>query len=245
MIAFLEMKLKESDGLKLNVNMSSLLHGRLMELGGDGFAEKMHTQALRPYSQSLSKINGEWIWRVNGLNKYVYEELLCKLIDEKEIELKHNGGHINIFPYKREVITFDSLVERNYFGTAAHKYINLEFFTPTAFKKDGRYLFYPRIENIFYSLINRYDSVSENTSVYTENLLNEITKRTEITGYNLRSTLFCLEGTKIKGYTGKITLRISGGGSLINMINMLCDFAQYSGVGIKTAIGMGAVRKTV
>ena len=53
--------------------------------------------------------------------------------------------------------------------------------------------------------------------------------------------MFHLEGIKIPSFVGNITLKINGTRQFVNLINMLCEFGVYSGVGIKTAIGMGSI----
>lgn len=40
---------------------------------------------------------------------------------------------------------------------------------------------------------------------------------------------------------GKITIKIRGTQTMTNFANMLFKFGNYSGVGIKTSIGMGAI----
>ena len=71
--------------------------------------------------------------------------------------------------------------------------------------------------------------------------MNEIHELVNIVGYNLRSRTFHLEGIRIPSFIGNITIRIGGNKQFVNLINMLCECGKYSGVGIKTAIGMGAI----
>ena len=52
---------------------------------------------------------------------------------------------------------------------------------------------------------------------------------------------FHLEGVKIASFMGSITIKIGGPQSLVNLVHLLMYFGEYSGVGIKTAIGMGKI----
>ena len=63
-----------------------------------------------------------------------------------------------------------------------------------------------------------------------------------LTRYELRSTSFSLEGVRIPSFVGRMTLKMTGTQTMSNFARMLFDFGCYSGIGIKTALGMGAVR---
>lgn len=78
-----------------------------------------------------------------------------------------------------------------------------------------------------------------------EQLLETIGEQVEISSYRLHSTLFSLEGVRIPAFMGTVTLRLFGNQTFRSYIHMLCDYANYSGIGIKTALGMGHVRYSV
>jgi CRISPR-associated endoribonuclease Cas6 len=58
----------------------------------------------------------------------------------------------------------------------------------------------------------------------------------------LHSSVYYLENIKITGYMGRLTLVISGPEQLARLTGALLCFAEYCGLGVKTALGMGAVR---
>ena len=60
--------------------------------------------------------------------------------------------------------------------------------------------------------------------------------------YNIRSALFPLEGVRIPAYEGFIVIKVKGPQALVNLANVLLRYAEYSGIGIKAAIGMGAIQ---
>ena len=65
---------------------------------------------------------------------------------------------------------------------------------------------------------------------------------TSIIKYNLKSTSFHLEGTRIPSFVGWIVIRNDGPQTMGNFIKLLLRFGKFSGVGIKTGIGMGALQ---
>lgn len=246
LIATLTMKLEESEETKINFNKASLFHGAIMENVSCEFAEQMHISAIRPFSQSLNKDKtGTWFWKVNTLNKISYENIITKLLLKESIILTYNNLEIKIKNKELKQTSFEELFEKNYLTEKNSRYIAVEFVTPTAFKSGGKYINYPTTKLLFTSLINKYDSVSETTSVYDEQLIQELMNCTEIIKYNLKSINFQLEGVKIPAFIGKIELKVNGNNNIVGLANMLFDFAQYSGVGIKNALGMGSVNKLI
>jgi len=244
MIASIKINLVVSEQMNINTNMSSLLHGFIMENISSEFAEKMHLSNLRPYSQSLIKTReGKWIWKVNTLNDYAYDNIILKLKEIESIYLKYKDMTINV--ESNEIITtnFDELFEKNYFENANSRYIDIEFLTPVSFRSSEKYVNIPKISLLMSSLINKYDFSSDTTSIYNEDLIAEMLKNIEILRYNLRSIVFCLEGVEIPSFIGKMTLKINGSRNIANLCNMLFEFGQYSGIGIKCALGMGTLLK--
>ena len=101
---------------------------------------------------------------------------------------------------------------------------------------------YPDIRSIYASLMSKYDAVNQDESMKDEESLDLLASSTTVNRYELRSAGFSLEGIKIPSFIGKMTFRINGAQTLCNFADMLFRFGEYSGVGIKTSLGMGAVR---
>lgn len=62
--------------------------------------------------------------------------------------------------------------------------------------------------------------------------------------YNLRSNTFSLEGIRVPSFCGELEYFINAPQHIINMVHMLAEFGTYSGVGIKTSMGMGGIKVT-
>ena len=88
--------------------------------------------------------------------------------------------------------------------------------------------------------MNKFDAASESNAVSYPELLDDLESNVMITGYRLHSTSFGVEGVKIPAYQGSLSLKLLGPQQLVNLVHMLLRFGTYSGVGIKTAMGMGA-----
>ena len=136
--------------------------------------------------------------------------------------------------YKRQ------LIETMYLGEHQRS-IRICFKTPCSFKNDGRYMIFPDIGMMYSNLMRKFDKFSGEYSMYDENMFRSLTEKTAVSSYNLRSTAYHLESIKIPSFIGRLTVRNGGPTQLGNLVRLLFAFGEYSGVGVKTALGMGAV----
>lgn len=241
MIATLTIKLKKEDDITYQI--SSLLHGFLMTNINYEYGEFLHQSNLKPYSQHLEISRDECLWSINTLNKQAYENIIKPMLNENitSVYLANRDVRVDIISKEVSVMSYEQLMEKTFFASCS-RYINLKFTTPTAFKSDGEYIFYPTVKHIFNSFVRKYDIANGSTQIYTPELVDDIVKYVRISKYNLKSTYFSLEGIKIPAFLGEITIKINGPQQFVNLIHLLVKFGEYSGVGIKTAMGMGSVK---
>ena len=241
MLGKLELKLKSKD--KLEYQMSSLFHGALMEVLPEKYADYLHTSQLHPYTQHLEFREGEWYWIICCLNKEAIKIIIQDTLwNIENIEIKNRNLTVLITRRSYSEITYQELMNRFYENDYS-PYIQIHFLTPTAFKHKGRYLFYTDIRCILQSLMNKYDSAICDESMMDMDTLEQLTENAHIIRYDLKSVGFCLEGVKIPAFIGKLTIKMNGTRTMSNFANMLFEFGEYSGVGIKTALGMGCIKK--
>lgn len=227
-----------------NVNMGSLFHGVLMSILPTEYVEKLHNEELKPFSQSIFANDDGICWRVCGLNKD-FSEIFCKAMeDRKDIRLENKQRTLKIKEYTINKVMYSELIESNYFG-ASNDYITVCFNTPTAYKIDGKYLNYPVLSSIYNNLIRKFDSFSGEFSIYDRETVEEMVLKSSIASYSLKSVKYSLESIKIPAFVGRIGIKIVGPDQLKNLIRLLLKFGEYSGTGIKTAMGMGAIKVVI
>ncbi len=240
MLARIEMKLRCQENL--SYYMSSLFHGVLMERLSEEYGDYLHESRLHPYTQHLECRDREWYWTVSALNQEAVRKIIYEALTPAEsITLKNRDLTLCIESKKVEECTYRELTDQFYLSEGS-RYIQVHFITPTAFKQQGRYVFYPDLKCIYQSLMNKYDAAVKEESMCDEETLEELCRNSRICDYDLKSTRFCLEGVKIPSFIGKITVRVGGTQTMTNFANLLFQFGTYSGVGIKTALGMGAIK---
>ena len=229
MLARLEMIL---GGDEVNYRNSSNLQGVIMENIDSQYAELMHQLELNPYSQCLIKKDNITMWCVSTLSEEAYEHIIVPLLN------KNFTG----FSIKKGLVNIKIKEMREFYDKQGERFYNVEFATPTSFKSNGRYEIFPNLEMIYRSLMKKYSATSDEVDMYDEDTLKELVNSSEIVRYRLNSTSFPLERVTIPSYKGNITIRVRGNDTISRYIRLLLTFGEYSGVGVKASIGMGAIR---
>ncbi|MEI3337825.1 MAG: CRISPR-associated endoribonuclease Cas6 [Clostridium sp.] len=242
-LAELKLELQTEDEVKLGYYKASLLHGVLMEQIDSKYALSMHKQGLKPYSQSISIVDNKNIWSVRTLTKEAYKQIIEPLLSSNFIDfyLEHDSKKVAIF--KKEVSYFQkSNLFTNFYTKKSNPIYTIIFQTPTTFKKEGKYYYFPNIESIYGSLMRKYDATSDSDEMMNLETLKQLVDNTKIIEYKLHSIQYHLEGVKIPAFMGSIVLKIYGPQTMVNFANLLFQFGNFSGVGIKTALGMGKIK---
>lgn len=224
----------------ISYNMGSLFHGYLMQNIDPSYAEYLHYNQVNPYSSCVYKDyqSGIFYWKICTLNKQAYEQIIEPIsISAKEsIYLTHNERIIRTKQIEIEKHSFEEL----FFKT--EKPYRIRLLTPTAFKTDGVYSIFPNIATLYSGVINKINAHSENIKMKDEKIMQELLNGIYIRDYNLRTLNFDLERIKIKGFTGTITPSYKGKSDLQNLLAFLMNISEYTGLGIKTSLGMGGVK---
>jgi CRISPR-associated endoribonuclease Cas6 len=117
--------------------------------------------------------------------------------------------------------------------------VNLSFVTPTAFRQGEFDSALPTKESVFKSLSQRWNKYSgiEFSLEFIESVFPSF--------FNIKTDIASDSRSKFIGCIGEISYRILGSlePKLIKQFNALGDFALYAGVGRKTPMGMGMVRR--
>ena len=242
----LKIRFKCNEGKSYSYSMASLAHGYIMEIIEPQYASLLHNLRLNPYSQYIARDKDDIVWVINTLDTRAKKEIIDKLIYNINNEAKKS-----IFLKKRNETLYIkefSIIESDYkelnkilYENKSKKILKLKFITPTSFRQDNRYCIFPSVRLIFQSLMHKYDAVSVQSRVYDAQVLKSYEEQAYIEEYKLRSTVFSLEGIFIPAFIGEISIKINAPTQLVNLAYMLAEFGCYAGVGIKTAVGMGAI----
>lgn len=244
MIRLLEFPLVLPDGHMIHSSMGSLMQGVLMEQIPGDKAEQLHQQGLRPYSQCVyfDKQAQQARWRFGYLTNEAYDVLYPPIANTDSVYIQHDEYSIGLkVPVKILDSSCKALADQIFQAEKAPSGCEMQFLTPASFKQQGHYINIPDLRLLFQSLLQRWNTFTDFASLAEEHLPEKLAEACQLTRYNLYSQAFSLEGRRIYGFGGRMCLRFHGNDMVRRILGLLCLYAPYSGIGIKTAIGMGAV----
>ena len=231
----------ELDSTAVNFQQSSNFQGVIMETIAPAYAARLHGNQLNPYSQCITKENDKVIWSVKALNEEAYENIILPVSKLTDITLRKK--QISMSVYNKTVTVKDEKeLVKEFYDKKCSKYLEVKFQTPTSFKSDGKYIIYPDLGLIYASLMRKYSAASEEFDMFDEETLEALVEQREIVRYRLNTVPFPLEKIKITGFTGNICIHIRGTETMARYVRMLLEFGEFAGVGIKTGMGMGAMK---
>ena len=237
MLRLTEIELWPQKDIRLYSSSGSVMHGALMDCVDEVTAAMLHTESLRPYSQYVwfDKARGCSIWRIGTVTDEAYERIVQPI------------WNCTVFLYcfiihLFEHTTFEDIADTMFAGKEAPTGCDISFLTTTSFKHDHRYDIFPEIRRVFYSLILRWNQYADAIVLDQEGLEDILAQSCRITKYELRSQPFSLEHTSIYGFGGTLRLRFLGNDMTRRLMGLLLSLAPYTGIGVKTAMGMGAVQ---
>jgi len=119
----------------------------------------------------------------------------------------------------------------------------LLFHSPTAFQSNAMHMPIPLPNLVFGSLVDRWNAFSP--VILSPEVRRFGEERVAISNYRLQSIpVIQKSGAPLIGGVGRVTYTaLDGDRYWLATLQMLADFAHYSGVGVKTTIGMGQVRR--
>lgn len=246
MLNRIELLLSTED--KIHVNMGSVFHGWIMEQVEREYGDRLHAATLKPFSQYLKydRQNGQYILCLQTLNAEAKEKIIEPIKDKKEIQLKEKSITARIETVKIWPETsYNALTEKYYLNVKPERYITIDLQTTTSFSVAKRYLNYPSIFHIYQSLVNRWNAFSTTIKLTDDAVLKHLTNYTHLSDYRLQTQIYTVGTGKIKGFSGTMTLCTKGPETMVNLANLLFAFSNYSGIGIKTALGMGGTNAKI
>lgn len=241
MLARLSMELSAND---LSYRNSSILQGILFEHIDSNYADELHKQSMHPYSQYLKKEDNKTYWVIQTLNQSAYENIIQPFINPKfsKFHMEKIDKEVSIVSRKLETLEKKVLLQEFNEAKAESEQF-LHFISPTAFKRAGQIYILPDLRLVFQNIMNKYTASSEMMDMWDEETLEQLIDSSNITRYNIHSTVFPCEGININGFVGSIRISVKGTETLKRYVRFWVKFAEYSGIGIKTGMGMGAVKR--
>lgn len=208
---------------KLPPESTQLLHG-------DGFKPISH-YAHMPEPHRL-----EWVVSIFG-------DDFCNMASEPLLSLKEANiwGEVSLSRtgFEQSIIDESVLVKESL--SSVHTFSKIHFITPCTFRTEGNYAIFPSVRLIMRHLAARWSDYFRQYNLQDDDALNLLCQGVYISGYRLKSAGYRLKEQHIPGFVGELNLATRLSAPMSDVFRMLMAFAPYSGIGIKTALGMGGV----
>ena len=233
MICQYQIHLKLKNGEPIPPFWAYRLYAWLLLQIPEEIAEKIHQQEKRVVAQYLD--HGVWIVNLLGNDAVTLFGNILK--ETKEIHL--HGDEILVTECRFHTVEGPQIFLRRGHEICS-KRAELLITSPAAFKQAERYTIFPKEELLLQSLLMRWNEMYPEYLLDDADMLEAMRKGIHIVDYSLRTGRFRLKETAIPCFYGKIVLDTRLPVVLLELWNALLCFAPYSGIGIKTTLGMGA-----
>lgn len=171
------------------------------------------------------------------------QETAAKAINLLNLEdsLEFIGAKFNVINREDNVTSYEELYTTLVANEPeAIRRFDLRFITPTAFAQSGITLPLPVPTLMFRSWLERWNNFAP---VYLggDELIAYLSNAVLLKHHNIKTRGWQLQRGYVNGFVGDVTLQVFNRADslLANVANLLAQYAQFSGTGIKTRLGMG------
>ncbi len=217
-----------------------------VKMDGERHREKGRSHVLQYQQQQPVSPGTPCWWRISLLDDTLFSKLTQLWLNINPEQPWHLGSadlfitSIQGTPQYTQpwanACSYTQLYDRT---SESQKTIDFVFATPTAFRQGSFDTALPSRDSVFKSLLQRWNKYSgmEFDSDFIESLFPSF--------FNIRTEIASDSRSKFIGCVGEISYRIMGDveAATIKKINALAEFALYAGIGRKTTMGMGMVRR--
>lgn len=242
----IELVISADSSIKIVQSIGSVLHGVLMELVGTEYAGRLHESGLRPYSQYVyfDKAKKQYIWNLSAVTADAVNRIVRPMLEMPEkIFLKQKRGYLYIKDRTiLEETSYKALIQKFWSSDVFYTQAMLQCMSTTSFKVDKQYIIFPEVFRIYRYLLRRWNQFSPFEAMDNDSLLEPLEAGVFIRDYNLRMGIYGLEGIKIRGFRGQVVMQFKRNAELQRVLALLSYYSQFTGLGIKTALGMGGVK---
>lgn len=223
----------------------ALMHGVLMS---SACSDSLHsgTSSLRPYTQHLETLGyGEYKWCITILDTTAARPLKEWLFDlPSEFYVEHEQMKLKVGSFAREnAITYSELLLKA-MEEPLPKFATLEFITPLIFKRAGlkHPQAWPDSRLIVQSVLAKWNEFSDTSKILDTELLDRIADSVIPKFFEIHSQHVAMDGINMSGSVGRVSYQLPKQSDIRQIFNLIGLFSEYSGIGAKTSLGLGAVK---
>jgi len=236
---------QERDPMRKSPARGALMHGVLMQALAAQEHELHKGSMLRPYSQNIIwQEPGSYVWTINLLEED-RTQAIRKFLDSRpgNLHVEHYELDLEIKSIELKTCSSYSALFAEALEDLPPKYANFEFLTPLVFKKAGSKSPwpYPEARSIISSVLQKWNQFSDSARFDDPQILENAAMHISAHSFRIQSQRVEMDGGRFAGTIGSASFHIEKD-ELRQLMNLAGRFAEFSGIGAKTAMGLGAVR---
>ena len=242
MLTQYRVKLKLDRPCRVRPEWGYCLYAGLLKRAPEEFGAAVHRDGVSPVSQYVTPEGDGLLWTVNLLGQSCEQALIPVLAGAEGFTLDREGVQLTVAEREKTVITDTETLLA--LAEKAPRTRRLEFLTPTAFKSRGVYQNLPTTRLIIQNLMKQWNGTILDCPIEDEDGqgMEALADGLVCRDFRLHSRDYWLKGRPIHGFRGELTLENHLEGFHRQLAEALLLFSGFSGVGIKTTLGMGGVR---
>ena len=241
-MVYYRIKLCPETDLNVRPEWAYRLYAALLAMGTEQFGDMVHRDGITPISQHLERDRNGLVWCVSLFGQQAADTLGEVLERHNRFYLKKGNIVLAVTDRIRQPIPdIEQLLQLGEGYSGRHR---LDFQTPAAFKTGGRYCCIPNQRLILQNLFKQWNGCFPECPIEDEDGegIDSMAQGLECSGFQLRSQTYYLKGNSIPGFTGWMTMENRLTGFHRQLADALLIFSGYTGIGIKTTLGMGGVQ---
>lgn len=233
--------LKRSGNIKIRSDMAYPLYSELMKHISSEYAHEIHKTGFTPISQFLDLREDGIVWKISLFGDKAIKEFSNAIDEIKEIKIHNYEIVMSISEIQSEVISCHDIIKKAS-KMEISPWQTIKFVTPTNFKTMGEYALFPSAELIINSLLKKWNNIASEYQLDDEDMRKILLDGVKISGYNISSTIYNMKGQHIRAFIGSVKLYTKLPAPIMQVYKTLILLSEYSGIGIKTALGMGGIK---
>jgi len=235
MLRQVDLLIEKYDNARLFSSLAVKIHAYLMNTINQELAAEFHKQELRPYSLFTYERKNDVIFRFSTLNEMALP-LYTLCLYTKKIKIFGIEDDLQVIrTVTHPEITIDEIIH-----TSVPQAFSLLFASPATYRQGSKYRNTFSAPQLLYSVADKL-RINEGINIPNQDV-DVCEEILHMDSYRFASETYTVKkGNKIPGFIGEAEFRLTGTERQNKTIILLLRYACYSGLGAKTALGMGGV----
>ena len=235
------------------ISLNKMLHDYLMSFVELDYVEYLHEQIIKPYSQHLiwDSTDNIYLWKIATLNDEATEKIIYPIMNnlqlDSTVELKSAKDNITLTMLSKNYIhsaTYNQLIAKYFINDSRIKKIEFLFTSPVIMHSYQEKLL-PQAKDIIANLLAIWNLFANEQRLYEDNLVENLSNQMILSDYDLRFKPLKENQQQIPTFTGKYIFDLENNIMAKKLIAILCEYANYIGLGMNTHLGFGAVETKI